>query len=302
LSILATTILIRIVLGRPIGELVSGTERIATGDLNYKVTVPSKDEIGELAGSFNKMSCAVQEATNELEESNKKLREIDKRKSEFVAIVSHDLRTPLTSIIGFADTVLNKELKLSEQETREYINIIKTEAHRLGRLISDFLNISEIEEGKLQIKIEKTNISELIGTTKELIDTKTKEIKLSIEIEKNLPDIYLDGDKIRQVLQNIIGNALKYSPVNSELKIIVRKYQKELQICVIDKGPGIADDKKKIIFEKFYRGDDEIAQKERGIGLGLAIAKSIIEMHNGKIWVEDEKPSGSRFIFTLPIK
>lgn len=298
---------------KPIKDIYRAAIHISKKDFSHKISATTGDELGQISKQFNIMTeelksfydeleMKVKEATDGLQEANKKLKEVDKRKSDFVAIVAHDLRTPLTSIMGFADTVLNKDLNLSAQEKEEYINIIRTEAQRLGRLISDFLDISKIEEGKMRITIEKANIVELINKTVESIDAKTKGISFSAEIEKDLPEIYFDSDRIRQVLQNIVGNALKYAPKNSEIKVVVKKYQKELQISVIDNGQGIADDKKKTVFEKFSRGNDDVTRKERGTGLGLSIAKSIVEMHGGRIWVENASTNGSCFTFTLPMR
>ncbi|MDD5686723.1 MAG: ATP-binding protein [Elusimicrobia bacterium] len=299
---------------KPIKLLYEGSVRIANKEFCCRIPVRNEDEIGKISLQFNVMAGElesfyedlerkVKEATIGLVEANTRLKEINEKKSEFVEIVSHDLRTPLTSILGFADTVLNKNLKLSEKDKDEYVNIIGIEARRLGRLISDFLDISKIEEGRLELNLKKISIEGVIRRTVRSIDTKTYGVGIDVEIEKDLPEIYLDSDRIRQVFQNIIGNALKYSPRDSVIKLTAGKSSNEVRIAIIDHGPGIADDKKKIIFEKFYRVDDDVSRKERGTGLGLSIAKSIVEMHGGKIWVEDNPGfSGSCFIFTLPIK
>jgi len=298
---------------KPIKYLYESTKQIAKKNFSNKVPILSKDELGiiskqfnimseELATFYNKLKNKVKEATSGLEKANKKLREMDKKKSEFVAIVAHDLRTPITSIMGFADTLTDKEFKLTIQEKEEYLNIIRYESHRLSRLIADFLDISKIEDNRMGLDIKKKNVSELIRKALNSINTKAKGVTLSLESEENFREVYLDADRITQVIQNLIGNALKYSPQNSVIKVLLKQNPSEIRINVIDHGPGIPDEYKEKIFEKFYRGDDDISKKERGSGLGLAIAKSIIEMHGGRIWVEDATPSGSCFIITLPVK
>lgn len=300
---------------KPIRDIHRAAVYMSEKDFSHKIPIGSGDELGQISKQFNIMTeelksfygeleRKVKEATNELQEANKRLKEMDEKKSEFVAIVAHDLRTPITSIIGFADTIMNKELKLTEQDKEEYLNIIRLESRRLARLIADFLDISKIEDNRLNMDIKKTKIKELIDKTLNSIGTNSKGVALSLESEANLPEVYLDADRITQVLQNLIVNALKYSPQNSVIKVLLKQNPSEMQISVIDQGPGIPDKDREKVFEKFYRGNDDISKHERGSGLGLAISKSIIEMHGGRIWVVDAAPSGSGscFIFTLPIK
>jgi len=226
---------------------------------------------------------------------------MDKRKTEFISIVSHDLKTPLTSIIGFADTLLNKRLNLTEDTKEDFINVIATESRRLSRLISDFLDLTKIEEGIFEPKIEKANIKEIVNRVVEFINTKSKGISIVVESENHFPLMNLDEDRITQVLQNLLSNALKYSPINSIIKIVIKQFAEEIRISVIDQGIGIPDSEKEKVFQKFYRINSDISIKERGTGLGLTIVKFIIELHGGRIWVEDNKPAGSCFIFALPI-
>ena len=235
-----------------------------------------------------------------LKEKNFELQKIDKKKSEFVSMVAHDLKTPLTSIMGFADSLVNKKLKLTEEQKETFIGYIQEESRRLGRLISDFLDISNIEEGKFGLKKQNTDIKKLINKTVEMFKFNAKEIQFIKEFENNLCEIVIDQDRIRQVLQNIIGNAIKYSPLKSVIKIILKRKLDETQIIICDQGQGIVNEEKEKIFEKFYRVDSHIARLELGTGLGLAISKAIIEKHGGKIWVEDNVPIGSCFIFTIP--
>ncbi|OGS46227.1 MAG: hypothetical protein A2539_03020 [Elusimicrobia bacterium RIFOXYD2_FULL_34_15] len=236
-----------------------------------------------------------------LKAKNFELLEIDKKKTEFVSMVAHDLRTPLTSIMGFADSLTNSKLKLTEEQKVIFIGYIQEESRRLGRLISDFLDISNIEEGKLELKKQKTDIKPIICKTIDMFKMDVKDIQFKIEFENDLPEVDIDYDRIRQVLQNIIGNAIKYSPAKSIINIALKRKFNEVQTMISDQGPGIANEEKLKIFEKFYRVDSHISRLELGTGLGLAISKAIIKRHGGRIWVEDNMPTGSCFIFTLPL-
>ncbi|OGS45699.1 MAG: hypothetical protein A2539_08080 [Elusimicrobia bacterium RIFOXYD2_FULL_34_15] len=312
------------ILLKPLIEMQKNADNIANGDYSKRIPVRSDDVIGKLAFSMNNMAAylddltknlnkKIQDATRELEitnnilikktelleESNRKLTELDKLKSEFVSIVSHELRTPLTGIIGFAQTILR--LKLPKEQEVQYLKIIETEGKRLGKLIDDFLDISKIEAGNFGLHFEDVNISELV---KETVDS----IKLSheIQIKTNLPDKILfaeaDRDRIKQVMMNIIGNAIKYTSAGGKIVVELKDFDDSINISIEDNGPGIKKEEYLKIFEKFYRGHDNITKKNIGSGLGLTIAKGIINAHKGEIWVESESGKGSKFSFTLPKK
>ena len=240
-------------------------------------------------------------AEEELKKENLKLLESDRKKTEFISVVSHDLRTPLTSIMGFADTLKNKKLKLDEEQKETFVGYIQEESRRLGRLISDFLDISNIEDGSLKIIKQKTDINQLINNMINMFKINKKDIQIIVEFESNLPEINVDEDRIKQVIQNIISNAIKYSPPESVINIDAKKVNSDIQVTIRDQGVGIPDKEKEKVFEKHHRIDTHISRKERGTGLGLAISKAIIEIHNGRIWIEDNLPVGSKFIFKIPI-
>ena len=236
-----------------------------------------------------------------LKNENQKLQELDRKKSEFVSIVSHDLRTPLTSIMGFADTIVNRKLKLTAEQKEKYIGYIQDESRRLGRLISDYLDLSHIEDGKFELNAARTNISHLIEKVAEIFMANPKETRVAAKFSANLPEVKLDQDRIRQVLQNLIGTAIKYSPAKSSILVEAKKNSHDIIVSVADEGPGIPDSEKKKVFQRFYRGNFEVSKSEPGTGLGLTIAKGIVEKHGGKIWVESTSGKGSTFYFTLPL-
>ncbi|MDD5686478.1 MAG: HAMP domain-containing sensor histidine kinase [Elusimicrobia bacterium] len=238
------------------------------------------------------------EIESKLEESNKNLIELDKRKSEFVSMVSHELKTPLTNIIGFAQTMLS--LKSNVDEQRQYLEIINLEGKRLATLVDEFLDISKIEVGNFKLQISRVNIPNLV---KEAINiTNVPEgIQIELNFFADFPMIYGDDNKIKQVIINILANAIRYTPKGGNISIRGESENDSVIVSIQDTGPGIKKEELEKVFEKFYRSDDEVSKKSTGSGLGLAIVKSIVEAHKGKIWAESEEGKGSKFVFILPI-
>lgn len=289
--------IIKSLMGRGVNSIY---KEIKIGDKTFKEDiffVPQFDTLRIYADDITEL----QRAGEILKTENLRLQELDRKKTEFISIVAHDLRTPLTSIMGFADTVMKKKLNLTEEQENIYIGYIQEESRRLSRLISNYLDISNIEEGKFDLNIRKTDLGQVIADTVKMFTTNNKDILISSELESDLPGLKLDQDRIKQVLQNLIGNAIKYSPKKSAVSVSVSQSLTEIRISINDQGPGIPDAEKEKIFQKFYRINTGRPRIESGTGLGLAITKSIVERHSGKIWVEDNSPSGSRFIFTLPV-
>lgn len=266
---------------------------------HFKIAVfsPSKGKFATVFEDITENKCAEEILKNK----NLHLQELDKKKSEFVSTVAHDLRTPLTSIMGFADTIAKKNLNLTEEQKETFIGYIQEESRRLSRLISEYLDISNIDEGKFEMNLKKTDLKQVISKTVEMFRSNSKNIRLSAEFPADLPELELDQDRIRQVLQNLIDNAIKYSPTGSSVSVLVKKSSNEILVSVSDEGHGVPDNEKEKIFLKFYRASSAASKEAPGTGLGLTIAKSIVERHKGKIWAEDNSPSGSCFIFTLPV-
>jgi len=300
---------------RPILRMKTISEKIAKGDFSERLAKTSNDIIGELEVSLNNMATQLGDLTGnlnkkvndatkqliaktkELEESNKRLKELDKLKSEFVSIVSHELRTPLTGIIGFAKTLL--KVKVSDEQREKYLKIIESEGNRLATLIEEFLDISKIESGNIELQIENLDVRDIIKETLSSIEM-TNAKKVELKLSQNSMLVRADKNKIKQVITNILNNALQYTKQGQ--KIVVSAYvdSNYITVSIKDEGPGISKEDAGRIFEKFYRGKDDIVSKNRGSGLGLAIAKGIIDMHKGKIWVESEPGKGSDFKFSLP--
>lgn len=236
-----------------------------------------------------------------LNNANIELRQFDKAKTEFVSVASHEIRTPLASILGFTETLLAPDLHISEQEQKEFLKIIESEARRLSRLVNDILDISRMETGRLELKKETFSIFDLVKT---VIRTSATPENLSIEYEvSNDSDATVFGDRERlgQVLRNIIDNAVRFSKPDTSITISIGKSGDFAIVGVKDTGPGLPPEEQKKIFEKFYRVRGETS-RSKGSGLGLAIAKEIILAHNGDIWVESEPGKGATFFISIPAK
>ena len=236
----------------------------------------------------------------ELEAANRKLRELDIIKSDFVSNVAHEFRAPLTVIKTGVDLIIGGKLggELTSKEQDMLTRITHT-VNRLSRLVNDLLDISKIESGKMQLKKEKLNINKIIEENLTAFDEIMKDKKQSLqkELAKDMPYISADLDKITQVFVNLLNNAIKYSPEGGTITVKSVNLEKEIMIEVSDMGEGIAPENIDKIFDKFTR---VTAEKKEGTGLGLPIAKDIVVLHKGRMWAKSEASQGSQFYFTLP--
>lgn len=229
-------------------------------------------------------------------------KEIDKMKTELVSMVAHELRSPLTSISGFSELLL--DTNISEEQSKEYAEIILKESNRLGDLINKFLDISKIEAGKSRMNREPAYIKEIIDKVLDLNihQAGRKKIQVNIELPDELPIIMVDKEMIGEVILNLFSNAIKYSPEGSKVSILVSKTNASLRIEVKDTGYGISKKSLPRIFDKFYRvTDNEKIRETTGSGLGLALVKQIVELHNGNVYVKSKLGKGSSFTVTLPL-
>jgi signal transduction histidine kinase len=243
----------------------------------------------------------------ELMEARTQLREADKLKSEFIATVSHELRTPLNSILGFAKLLLKQKIGPLNPIQQTDISVIYDSAQHLLSLVNDILDLSKIEAGKIRLDAEWMSVEEIIvgvmASTYILIEGKP--IELKEEIEANLPKVYVDRGRIRQVVINILSNAAKFTDVGS-ITMRVRKMTKNEQefICfsIKDTGIGIAAEDMDKVFEAFRQIDSSIARRAEGTGLGMPISYRLVSLHGGELWVESQLGRGSTFSFTIPLK
>lgn len=273
---------------------------------------PTRDSLGQLTGRF----WMVSDVTHE--------RELDRLKNEFVSIVSHELRTPLTSILGFTELLLARDFTPSEQ--RQFIQTVYDQANHLSQLVEDLLSASRIESGKITLNRWMVRLQQVIVEIINQLGT-LEHHRMLIRMVEPLPMVYIDRDKIKQVLLNLITNAIKYSYRGTEIEIIVRTIGTEREeeeegekgeeggdivlppdhppglwvvVSVRDQGIGIAAEDLPRIWEKFYRVDNTNTRRIGGVGLGLHIVRSLVELHGGRIWAESVVGEGSTFSFTLP--
>jgi len=231
-------------------------------------------------------------------------RELDKMKTDFISVVSHELRTPLTSIKGYTDLLLSGTTgELSELQS-EFLGIIQSSTTRLSNLINDILDISRIESGTIQIKHEPIDYRAIVSDTLRLMKAAADEKQISMDagLPETIPPVRGDSDKVTQVLTNLVSNAMKYTPEGGWVKVSLEVTgEASVTTCVADSGIGVSNEDQAKLFQKFFRADNTSTREAGGTGLGLVIAKTIIELLGGAIWVESEPGRGSRFYFTLPL-
>jgi two-component system sensor histidine kinase GlrK len=273
---------------RPISLLKSKTREIAKGHFEGGVQITSPPELAELATAFNIMC--------------ERLKELDHMKADFFSSMSHELRTPLTSIKEGTGLLLDGVGGETTDKQRKLLAILAEESNRLIGVVNSLLDLSKMEAGMMTYDFEVTTLEPLIRRAVSEITplVEAKQITLQSTIEARLPRAKLDAERILQVLRNLIGNAVKFTPKGGQVSIIVRPLNGKLEVSVKDSGPGIPAENLRTIFEKFQQGSHNGAKTRQGTGLGLAIASSIITSHGGEIWAESELGQGSRFIFVLP--
>jgi signal transduction histidine kinase len=279
---------------RPLEDLVEASGRLAEGDLDVRVEVGGLSETATLGAAFNEMAGELQRRAGERDQ-------LDRMRDEFVLTASHELRSPLTSVQGFAELLmLEREMLTAKQG--ETVEVILDNTRHLVRLINDLLDLARSDAGRLTIEPRPTDVERLIEdvtrTMRGRLDA--REQRLQTEIEPGLPAIAVDGDRIRQVLVNLLTNANEYCPQNANIGVEARRADAEVEIEVKDDGPGIPQQQLEHIFERFTRGDAGETQRVGGTGLGLAISKSLVDLHGGTIEAESVVGEGSSFRVRLP--
>ncbi len=279
---------------RPLEDLVDASGRLAGGDLDARVKVGGLSETATLGNAFNEMAEELQRRAGERDQ-------LDRMKDEFVLTASHELRSPLTSVQGFAELLLLEREKLSPGQA-ETVEVILDNTRHLVRLLNDLLDLARSDAGRLTIRPQPTDATSLIEdavrTMRAQLDARGQ--VLNLEIDPRLPQIKADRDRIRQVLVNLLTNANEYCPQGANIGVKARRVDAEVEIDVIDDGPGIPEQQLEHIFERFSRGDAGETQRVGGTGLGLAISKSLIELHGGTIGAESTPGEGSTFRIRLP--
>ncbi|HEY1015478.1 MAG TPA: ATP-binding protein, partial [Herpetosiphonaceae bacterium] len=227
----------------------------------------------------------------------------DRLKTEFVATASHELRTPLTSIGGYIDLLLLNTLGPLTDQQRQFLGVVKNNIERLTAILNDLLDMSRIEAGQVRLQRREVKLDEMLHDAALLFSQQfgSKQISLAIDVPADLPPVVADQERVRQVLINLISNAYKYTRDGGSVDVVVRNGGGELSVAVKDTGVGIADKDKEHIFTRFYRTENPLKEQAGGTGLGLSIAKSLVELHGGRIWFDSAVNEGTTFTFTLPI-
>ncbi len=230
-------------------------------------------------------------------------REVDRMKTEFVSLVSHELRTPLTSIKGYVDLLQTGEVGELTDEQREFLDIVKTNADRLVELINDLLDISRIEAGRVELKRKPLDLSKIISQVATTLKPQitAKQQTLALQIADALPPVLGDSDRLTQIVMNFMSNAYKYTPVQGRITIAAYPQAAHVRVDVHDTGIGLTEEDQAQLFTKFFRAKNRATQEVGGTGLGLALTRSLVEMHGGRVTVASAPHQGSTFSFTIPI-
>ena len=282
----------------PVRSAADAAERIAGGDFSGRLRTDGPGEVGRLERTFNSMAASLETTLADLEERNQTLVESEQTKSELVSNVSHELRTPLASVLGFSSLMLDRDLP--PDEMRRYLEVIRTEARRLAELLNDLLDIQRIEQGTIELKLDEIDLNDLLGAQVTLYSAQSASHVLQLDAADEALVVHGDRDRLAQVIGNLLSNAIKYSPEGGVVEVSASLVGDEAWIWVRDEGLGIPADHQQRIFTKFFRGD---VGRERGIsgtGLGLVLARQIVEAHGGEIGFESEEEAGSTFWLNLP--
>jgi len=276
----------------PIQEMKTASQHIAEGHYDQRVRIPGNgsvtnpDELAQLAISFNQMA--------------EKLTQTEKMRRELIADISHELRTPLTTIKGFLEGILDGILEANPETFHQ----IYSEADRLQKLVADLQEISRVEAGAVQLELERVNLAKQVETVTLRLRPQFEEkgVELKVDAPPNLPEVRADPDRITQVLINLVGNALQYTPSGGQVSVSATKVEDHIQIRIQDTGIGIPTEHLPHVFTRFYRIDKSRSRAGGGSGIGLTIAKHFVEAHHGHIWAESAGSGlDATFTFQIPI-
>ncbi len=304
---------------QPVRVLQETAQKVSEGDLNIRSDISTGDEFEQLSETFNTMLTNLKTSADQLRavnksldiklgqlaESNVALYEANRLKSEFLANVSHELRTPLNSILGFADLLKDAPATSTDAKAVRYIQNILSSGRNLLDLINDLLDLAKIEAGRMEIRSEPLSLGDLFEGLISVLKPLTEQKSLNIvpTVATDVPIIHTDPAKLQQVLYNLLSNAIKFSPAGERIDLMAeREYPDGVRIAVTDRGPGIAEEKQQVIFEKFRQLDASVTRTHSGTGLGLAISKELMTLLGGSIGVASESGKGSTFWVVLPLR
>jgi signal transduction histidine kinase len=319
----------------PVKQLTQQAQKVATGHLDERIAVRSRDEIGQLASAFNRMmeslrltmndkeralaeleelnrtlegrirqrTVELEERSSALEDKSRQLEAASRHKSDFLANVSHELRTPMNAILGFNEMILDQVYGDIPAELRRPLTDIQQSGKHLLRLINDVLDLSKIEAGRMDLNLGEYSAGDAVAVVGASLGSlaAAKSLELIVIVPEGLPLAYGDGKRITQCLMNLAGNALKFTR-RGRVEIAVEHVEKMLRFRVSDTGIGIPAEQIGQLFTEFQQADGTIAREFGGTGLGLSITKKFVEMHGGRVWVESKVGTGSTFFFSVPLR
>jgi signal transduction histidine kinase len=266
-------------------ELVPTSERVIRS-----YSAPVRDEAGNLLGTVT----VLRDATRD--------QELDRLKSEFLTVVSHELQTPLTAIKGALELVLDDDTGQLSRVQRRFLETIERNASRLAGLVGDLLDLSRLEAGRVELEPQPLDTPSLVrGALAAVNDLfEARGTALRVNVPDSVPPILGDRRRVEQILTNLLSNAAKYTPSGGVVEVAASTNNGHVRLSVADNGPGVPESEREIVFDKFYRGREGRQRGEAGSGLGLAIVRSLVDLHGGSIRVEESPPRGARFIVELP--
>lgn len=268
----------------PAQDLTRAADRMAAGHYDVRAQLGSNDELGQLAEAFNHMADEIVQA--------------DKMKNDFIASISHELRTPLTSIKGWGETIAYSSLE-DQDQTRQGLQIICQETERMIRLVEELLDFSRFRSGRVQLHKERAEANQLVkqAANQMAVRAKQKQVTLALDLDPGLGMISIDTDRLRQVLINLLDNALNFTPQHGAITVQTRCSDDKMVIRVMDTGDGISSDDLPNVTKKFYKG----TSRQAGSGLGLSIVAEIVQLHGGELQVESELGQGTSATVLLPL-
>ena len=275
-------------------QISNSAQHLAEGDLSARVVVNGRDEVAQVGYAFNEMA-------DQLQQVDKQRAELDRLRRDLIAWASHDLRTPLTSIRVRVEALNDGFVEDAVSQQRYYRDILN-DVMALNNLIDDLLELAQLEAGGIQLEMTLLSLRDLLSDSQDRfhLQAEKRNITMQVEVGKEVDPVRLNATKISRVLDNLLSNALRHTPEGGEIFTSVKRSGQEVQLVVEDSGPGFDENDIPRLFEQFYRGEQARSRATGGAGLGLAIAKGIVEAHNGRIWAENGSNGGARVGFVIP--
>ena len=275
-------------------KVIDVMQKFRQGDIKARIKIQSTDDINELSGMFNEMA-------DILTQNIEKIKEVEILRRELIANISHDLRTPISVIHGYVETLLMKEKTISAEDYRRYLHTIYKSIDKLEKLVQELFELSKLEANQVQPVKEPFFISELVSdiSNKYQLIAKSKSITLNTELSKEQQPVFADVSLIERVMQNLIDNALKFTPAGGQIVIQTNKANRGIEVSVSDSGVGIPEEEKELVFGRYYKGHG-FTKYQHNTGLGLAIAKKLLDLHNSSLILHSRVNEGTSFAFELP--